>query len=472
MRRPLLALALAACTSAPPPSSPAPPPRPITSFAGEPPPNARIAGWDALVIGSRAFVIAPGFDAVEAYDPASGRRLWRTSLPEETHGRHELQDVGGAVALWAGNRMFTFDAATGKLVRKPDGVAWSTRCWLHRKRGVCAIGCECDAQIVDCTTGRPVGKRYDKTHVELFFDEDQGGASGGCYGPGGEIVGRSGDLAVIAIEDVDNLTGPGSLHDPLAFTGVELPSGRERYRIPAAPLSSTIAPSPTGTTADGRTCHAGDHNGRFIVWDCATGAALWTAPEVAWPGALPGHLVQTSAAGIFRRVGDTASLHDERTGAILWTRTIPATQFALLAGAPVPDLPSLGVASDRKLTSIVWLGPDGAELATAPLDGSIHEGDDGGLFVLGAALVAYDPSGRELARTTEPLPRNLTAFTDHLDVFGDGYALLDRALRVRLHVDGSAASAPGATLAAMAIYRWPPKGVDGPGEILLYSLAP
>lgn len=477
--RALVLIGLVACTAQPaPPSSTTTPPVPPTSpignvtTPGEPPPTARVDGQGDLVQGGRAFVIAPGFDAVEAYDPASGRRLWRASIPEKTSGRHSLHAFGGDVGLWAGNRLFVLDAAAGKLVRPPDEVPWNDRCWLDTIGGACAMRCECDLRVVDCATGRTIGPVYPKSYVEILDEES--GSSGGCWGPGGDLVGRAGGVDVVAIED-DHSGGGGMFGGRLAFVGVELATGRELYRIPAAPLSTTVAPAASGVSPDGRTCHAGDHEGRLLVWDCASGRVLWSQPGLpTGTHGLSGHLVQSSDGALFRRAGDTATLHDERTGTIRWTVTAPHERATFLAGAAAPRMVSLGLPSGHRTTELAWLAPaDGAERVRVPVVDLFEDGPTGGTFVRTSdTLIAYDRDGRERARSHEAVDRNVTAFADHLDVFGDDYALLDRDLHVRLRLAGSAASSTGSTLRSLAIYRWPPKDAPGPGAILLYSLTP
>lgn len=443
-----------------------------------PTPTASVRGWGALVIDDTAFVIGEDFASVAAYDIATGRARWRTRLPAPTRGRHTLHALAGAVALWAGDQLVLLSPATGALVRPPEPAPWNDRCFLATGRGVCAFRCDCDVRIVDCTTARVVGKVYDETYVDFEEApaEDGGGGGGGCYGGGGDIVGRAGPLAVFSIEDLPRTGGADPFGAPLAFVAVDTTTGREAYRIPAAPLTSTVAPPSTGVTADGATCYAGDHVGALLVWDCASGRILWRLPAASASDGLPGHLVQTSAAprGLFRRAGADATLYDERTGAVRWTRTAPLEQVTLLAGAPTPTMIRLAAPSAHRTTELVWLDADGAPGPSVPLAASPTEADDGDVLLrTPAGLSLRDALGRERAATASPLPVNVTFVADHLDLFGtDELVVVDRALTPRVRVTGSAASAPGSTLPALAIYRWPAAGSTEPGEILLYALKP
>jgi outer membrane protein assembly factor BamB len=378
--RGLLALALAGCTAQ---AAPAPPSLKLL---------VEVPAWDVEAIANRMVVVDDGLLGVTAFDAASGAKAWSAKLQKQpARGAHGLLINGGSLLAWFGDKIHILDGATGKIGTSYTTVTHGSKCWLDIKEGACARRCDCSFQIADCATGALKGKSYDGVYMEEV--DPDGSMSAGCWGNGGWLHGRVGNLALIASEDA--AAGKQKSLAKNVAAAIDLATGREVWRFE---IYASIQSYESGHSPDGKTCWFSGIMDDLQVLDCATGKLLWSTKPPAKQGANRHAVAFVPGKGIFEQVDTTATLRAERTGKVVWSAKLPAGTSAWIRGTDTP-LPRY-----TEVASITLLdGATGKITKTLVLPSSAYVfGDRGGAFLVESStgLVAYDAQGKVTASTT------------------------------------------------------------------------
>ena len=379
MMRALVAIALAGCTAQ---AAPAPPSLKLL---------VETPAWAVETLANRMIVVDDGFLGVTAFDGATGAKSWATKVQKEpARGAHGLLVNGTSLLAWFADKIHIIDPTTGKLGARYDTVTYGSKCWLDIKEGVCARRCDCSFQIADCATGKLKGPRYDGVYVEEL--DPDGGRSGGCFGNGGWLHGKVGNLALLASEDA--AAGKQKKLAKNVAAAIDLATGKEVWRFD---IYASIQSYESGHSPDGKTCWFTGIMDDLQVLDCASGKLLWSTPAPPQRGALKHHVAFVPGKGIFEQLGTTATLRAERTGKPSWTAQITAGSTAWIQGADVP------VAQYSEIGSITLLDAATGNIATRialPKDAYVFK-DRGGTFLVESStgLVAYDAAGKVTAST-------------------------------------------------------------------------
>ena len=368
----LLILAAAGCSANAAPSPPG-----LTRLA-----TAR--AWDVATVADRLVVIDDGFRTATALDAATGKQVWQVTITKEPQGRHTLHPVGGTVIAWAGEKRHVIDGASGKVVASAsapmNGVEWdSGGCHLDVVEGACADRCGCSFQLVDCSSAKPLGPRYQARQGKRRLHEH--GHSSACWGNTASLHVRAGRHILFAADDgAQDVTAAID-----ATTGVEAWRRSER---------STMVPHSTGRSADARTCWVSDvrDDDPLRVLDCATGKLLWSEEG-------KGPLAATAVGrDVFVTRGAVASLRDARTGKPRWSVTLPERTLAWPRGAAITtswdadDITRLAILEPAT-------GKTARAIALPPKASFVLDGAGGVLVTTATELVAYGADGLERART-------------------------------------------------------------------------
>jgi outer membrane protein assembly factor BamB len=212
--------------------------------------------------------------------------------------------------------------------------------------------------------------------------------SSGCWGFDGWPLGVvANKLATISVDDPKP-----------HVAGVDPATKKEVWHLDMSASPQTYE---TDHSADGKTCWFSDRTKKLVVVDCATGKQLWTTKGVTGS---PRHLViHVPGRGLFDQTIATATLHEERTGRVLWSLALPAGAV----GWPKGSAPAMGAIRHLDdVTSVVLIDPaNGKALARVAIPkGADVIPDVAGTFFVAQSneLVAYDASGTETARAAVP----------------------------------------------------------------------
>jgi hypothetical protein len=358
---------------------------------------AEVPAWDYVATAGRLVTIEDGFRSTAALDAATGKPAWRTVIEQAARGLHTLHANGATVLEWADDTIHVLDVATGKVIASSspgayNGTEWSAGgCGLDLRDGVCALRCQCSFQLLDCASGARIGKRYEQQYLERI--DPKGSRSAGCWGSFDRVLGRSGELALISVNDH---TRGGQAHAQVT-AALDRHTGAEVWRIArdAWSFQSGIAP-------DGKTCWQSSSDHAVIVFDCVAGTVLWNVPAPARPPTQSG-VAFTSSAALYALSGSQATLYDARTGKVRWRVSLPAGTV----GWPRGTIPAL----DRfEMPSIAVLDPaTGKSLVTVPYpkdSGFVPDGANGanGFLLYNRELVRYDAAGAVAGRVKLPAP--------------------------------------------------------------------
>ena len=364
---------------------------------------AKIPAWDAAPIGGKLVVVDDSFRTVSGFDAATGKKAWTAKVIKEAKGRHTLHVTNGAVLAWFGETLSAIEPASGKVralgMRGYNGVAWENGgCWIDLAEGVAAQRCQCSFQVFDPATNKDRGPRYEKTYMEYFESDENGGPSrsAGCWGMTDQLFGKAGRLALISTEDSGRHRGK-SGGDTIT-AAIDVASGTEVWRLAQASEFG-------GHSPDGKTCWFHGFTEAIVAVDCATGSKLWRGTP------LPAHgrhvvayvpAIKGAKAGVFdlrapAGAAGAASLHDERTGKARWTTRLPPDTLAWVRGTAL----ELATAPSDATSVAILDQATGVVLATIPrgADGTITLDGRGGFLVHDAAeVIAYAADGTETGR--------------------------------------------------------------------------
>jgi hypothetical protein len=348
---------------------------------------ADVPAWSVEAVAARMVVVDDGFLSVTAIDAATGAKAWSTKLQSApANGAHGLLIDGASVLAWFGETAHVLDGATGKRRGSYQTVRHARDgCGLWVKEGMCARVCPCSFALADCATGQLVSKTYLGKQMELI--DPDGGMSSGCWGFDGWPLGVAGKLAIISVDDPKPHV---AAVDPATKTEVwhrDMMASPQTYH--------------TGHSLDGKTCWFGDYEGKVVVVDCATGKELWTSKGSA--GSQRHFVIELAGRGLFEHKAATATLHDERTGRVLWSAALSPDAV----GWPKGTAPVMGaIQRFEEVASVALLDPGtGKVLArvAVPKDAGVIPDPAGGFFIAKRGeLVAYDAAGTETARASVP----------------------------------------------------------------------
>jgi outer membrane protein assembly factor BamB len=347
---------------------------------------ATIPAWDVATAGNRVVVIDDGFLTASAVDATTGKPAWHTQIETVVRGRHTLHPNGATVLEWAGDSIHVLDAASGKISSTSpaafNGTNWQDGgCGLDISDGVCAQRCQCSFQLLDCATGKPGRKRYEHVYIERI--DPRGSRSAGCYGITDNILGRAGQLAIVATEDHQASGTPSGPHIAAA---IDLKTGTEAWRAWVS-----VQATDSGVSPDGKTCWLSTFDNMLRVLDCAQGSELWKSKPVRDPKL---HAIAFAPpSGLYVVRDREATLFDARTGKVRWRVTLPANTFGWLPG--VQHLDRYDVSAIEVLDPAT--GKTLASIARPKDTGAISDGGDG-FVVAGKEVVRYDVKGTAVAR--------------------------------------------------------------------------
>lgn len=383
--------------------APSPPDTPL-KLTGSIAALATLAAWDVAVSGNRVVVIDDGFVSASAVDATTGKPAWRTQIETVVRGRHTLHPNGATVLEWAGDSIHVLDAASGTLSSTSPAAFNGTNfhdggCGLDISDGVCAQRCQCSFQLLDCSTGKPSGTRYE--HVYIERTNPGGSRSAGCYGITDNILGRAGQLAIVATEDH---RASGTSRGPHIAAAIDRKTGAEAWRA----FDGVVQATESGVSPDGTTCWLSTFENKLRVVDCAHGSALWSTNPARDPKL---HAVAFAPpSGLYVVRDREATLFDARTGKVRWRVMLPTSTFGWLPGVHHLDR--------YDVSAIAVLDPaTGKTLASVarPNGGGAISDRAGGFVVVGHEVVRYDAVGTAVAR----------APFDHAGVqFGDELAVI------------------------------------------------
>jgi outer membrane protein assembly factor BamB len=381
--RALAALALAACTAEAAPASPS-----LKLLA-------EVPAWSVETVAGKVVVIDEDFLSISALDGATGKKAWTQKLQKEpARGTHTLLVDGGSVIAWYADRAHVVDGATGKRGASYDTISHANKCWLDVTEGVCARRCQCSFQLADCATGATKGASYQGAYMEEF--DPDGGASAGCWGHGGWLHGKAGNVALISAEDASR--GTSKAQAKTITAAIDLGTGKELWR---RDIYASIQTYESGHSPDGKTCWFTGIMGDLQVLDCATGTALWTTKAPASRARGP-HLVSfVPGKGLFEQVNDVATLHAERTGKAVWS--VPMIGGAAWLTGTEPPTTAFGETTKLVLLDVAT-GKSVSSIDLPP--GSLVRSDGAGALLVAAPkeIIAYDTSGVEKARASFAMP--------------------------------------------------------------------
>lgn len=332
-----------------------------------------IAAAVARLVGSRVVVVEPDRRAVAAYAITSGARLWRTELGS-TASAHELADLSpGRVLVHGENELLVIEVAAGAIASRQRNQRSAAGAFLWRHAGACALRASCELSLLDCADARPFGDPL-RGRIVSRMRFDRSGWDSGCWGFSPDLVGRGGDVVVIAGGDASDRT---------AVIGVDARSGRRVWTRSLAARSFAGGASP-----DGAACWVVDDTSVLHAFDCATGRrrfALRDTEAARWSTGPP--------EGLFVWQRQRVAFVEPERGRRRWQRTIARGEVALVAGARLER--DEGVHDgDRERTLLILGARDGAVLARLTLragDRVVASETEGALRT---ATHAIDESGR------------------------------------------------------------------------------
>jgi outer membrane protein assembly factor BamB len=287
--------------------------------------NDTEAQGGGLAIGADALYVATGFGTLSALNPETGAEIWSQRLGNTATGAPSLRD--GVLYVLAGDQTgWALEADTGLIRWQTDGVG--------------------DSNNVAGAPAPAIGPK------RVIFSSGTGGLQavfrqGGLRLWNADLLGRRNGVALAGIDDV---TG-----DPL------------------------IA---------GNVVYAGNHSGRFVALDLASGERLWTAREGALGPAWP--------------VGDSVFFVSDRNQLL---RLDAATGDRIWAADLPGYVPTRRNPSKRRDVAFANLGPilAGGRLIVAGSDGMLRAFDPES----GAQVAQVDIPG---GATTRPIVANGTLY--------------------------------------------------------------
>jgi len=411
-------------------------------------PKVRVPAWDSILVGGRVIVIDDGFRTASAWDAKTGKRLWQTKVQDGARGRQTLRAAGGAVVWWAGDKMHRLDPATGKRLGSADTML-NHDCGLREVGGACAMSCECATVLVACDSGKKLGRVYRGEYVE---EVDPDGQMSSFCGGRGDLLASAGGAAVLQVHRDDSPYGTMKV-------GVDVKTGKELWRSKQWGDDSFVLSGQSGGV-----CYLGELDGDLDVIECATGKLLWKRGAPQGLKRLARHLVLPTTAGLYRFIEGEATMHDARTGRILWRRKLKDT-WVLPLGVFIEDY-LVRFSEDAGTLGFVDLAGKPAGSVKVDQHASVYRDPGGGLYITGKDIIAIDAAGRERGRLPAD-PPNPAPGADFLGLFsGDRLRLLARAdFRELADLPGSWGVVTRAA-GAILLYRY---GKDKVGEAVLVT---
>jgi outer membrane protein assembly factor BamB len=360
-------------------------------------PLDRYPARDALQRGAYLVLLEPDGKTMRAVDLRTNRTAWRQPLPgvqtqlELVHGFPEGEHH---LALLSTDGLGVVEVATGRTLSTqtyPD-LGPKGRLRLRTSRGACAIDRTgvCALQVIDCGTGRPLGRAWLGTKRE-----------GGAWCQESTVLRRTGRVLLLHHHDVGVLA-------------VDAATGSERYRVRERALS-WVRPDGVGASPDGRICWAADERHWVLGFDCATGQKRFAVERTLADGERSGQSIWSTGwvteggAGIIvqDRAGTWRLAPD--TGRRVWFTPQPVDTLDLTDGLPVKGYPT--VRALRLLSA-----KDGTVLSTLPVT-PLERVDlgEGQLHLLRGGRV-LDIRGRPVTRKARFWPTALPAWTPGGDV--------------------------------------------------------
>ncbi|MCA9526558.1 MAG: PQQ-binding-like beta-propeller repeat protein, partial [Myxococcales bacterium] len=247
---------------------------------------------DGLVILEPDLLHLAGLDA-------NGKRRWRRRHQAEARGIQALFTHEGRVLFYAGDHASLIDARTGAPGPAVE-VPWLSSpgqpgCWLNTLRGAYAFYCPCRFQFARFD-GAALGEPY-RFH-EVCMHEPGGGGSCGCWGSGGDLIGRAGDQYLARIEEPPADVERGKKRETYGelLVSVSSKTGKEVWRQPVSIHRPASYIDGLGVMPDAQTFWTADAFGRISAHDTATGALRWRDPPTDDGGDRPHQPTSRAAA--------------------------------------------------------------------------------------------------------------------------------------------------------------------------------
>jgi outer membrane protein assembly factor BamB len=422
-----------------------------------------VPAWDAVIAGGRVITLDADFKSLSGYSTADGRWQWKTQLDGTRSGRHSLAIRRGAVHLWAGNRIYIVDPATGA-VSPPAEAPWNNDCAFAEHGSACAFECSCSIALADCSTGRQIGKTYEMSRIEFHASDDEGGSSSSCSRWGVGLVTGTKSTAILTVEN-DKSKVSGAFIQERVAVGLDAATGKEIWRSPELALAGTFLRG--GSSLDEKTCWTAGGDGDIRAFECATGSILWKKAGKANSAGPKRALVSIVAerGAVFRLHNEAAELFDLRSGAALWKVAVRAPNMAIPRSAPIAFY-DIVTSEDSPITVRILRPSDGATetLIAVPGGGRVDPDPGGGFYVIGFEdeLRAFDTTGQERWRDVHKGdPPNPVFHEDFFALFGgERLVLFDRRDGRRIgEIAGDLGVQAGSSLQrGVLLYRFEDRG--------------
>lgn len=283
-------------------------------------------------------VLEDGRKAIAVYKAETGKLLWRKRFQKKPLGVHSIHATKRHTVVYAGNRLFAFVTKTGY----QSGSHWVAFHWHARNRdgctfehrqGVCALSCGPTFQLINCHTMHPMSVEYPLT--QSCFSK-----GGGCFSFRGQPFGRlhGNWLAVVEAPKRTSLPTPNVRRNQV-MVAISEKTGRISWESEDAAVVLAHSKE-SGQSPDGKTCWVVNYAGDARVFDCRTGAALWSMsqtrkrPLVSVFGRR--FRWQAKPEGLLLYERNAVSLRHPRTGKVLWKKRLLGRTIAVVEGTAWP----------------------------------------------------------------------------------------------------------------------------------------
>ncbi|TNF32369.1 MAG: hypothetical protein EP329_10470 [Deltaproteobacteria bacterium] len=369
---------------------------PAVSAAPEAPPGPEVLwegrAWQVEVVDGVAVALDADLLHVTGVDVTTGKRRWRRQVQKKANGYHTLQVIGGRLFFWAGPTLMELSPKTGKVLRSGEVVHNRATCQLDVRGTLGAATCEVGLWLFALDPIK-LGPYFPASEIHIYEDLSQPHSTH-FLRSARTLLGRAGDLAVVAVEDKE--AGHQSFFRASAMlAGVDPRSGEVRWKT-----SELVKDGLTWAgVRDGTVAWVVSESTRAAgAVDARTGALLWKVAAEGEETPFNGDLTGDGDAVVVL-VDDVVRCRDLRTGKERWHAAAEgASRVVALGGREEP---------------LVYGGEKPGKIALATVDGKLVLVDlppygsaarDGDTLVLpGAGRVRrYDVHGRLLADVEGP----------------------------------------------------------------------
>lgn len=346
-------------------------------------PAATFPARDGVLYRDRVVVLGRAGE-LSAHDVRTGARRWRLALEAATGGR-TIQRLGERLLVWEPERLAVVDVARGEVV-VTHAIPRGTGQFVWQRDGACGLRAECALQLIDCADARPIGAAIrGELQSMTSFEGDEHDT--GCWHSDIDLVGRSGDVVVVAVRNV--VGGP-----PEGVVGISAGSGARLWTTTDASCASCTAPI---TGARGDDCWVSGERS-VTVLSCADGRVRFRHPT----GARVRLASAVSPRRLFVLTPARAVLLDLRRARPIFSIDVPEGSIAVVEGATYPSLGHLELAA-RGPSELLWLSERGQVLSRVPMNArDVVLPADAGPWRVSSRAPTSDTAGHPVPSTLPP----------------------------------------------------------------------